>query len=453
MDNKGENIEDLLKEEDDVDALYRDEEGFIDDTRKIEIDKEDLVDEVNAREDIKEDDLKDPKDNKKLFIIIGAVVGALLLIILLVVLLGGGKKSDSNKKEEEKQEKEKQADKKDEDEDEEDKRERIPRTEKKMAVYLINGKYVEDSYVKEEDRKGKLAIRMDIEDLDAKVLDVYPDKTYGKSEYPTFILFKDNGKIKYFSIKTVKSTTTSMDAKYNKYSILAFNDSIKAIYYKKNKENGIYNIATKKYLYKNSYKDFKVVGDNLMEAVKDDKTYTLAISQEKVVSDSTGDSETENMGNFTVRKKDGIYTIYDKNFNELGSGVEKRHVYAEGNTVYIAKKDGIIYQYDINGKMVKKSVPFDEILLVTNKGFIASVGDKIIIDKYANLSNDINKLEIVYGLGAYTFKVEYSGYKSESDKTEKKGNGIYAFFEGVQVSKEIFYDVDSGAITETKLSS
>lgn len=448
MSNKTENIEDLLNEEDDeINDLY-DEDGFIDDTKKINIINEDLVDEVNARKDLVKH--KEPKDNKKLFIIIGAVIGVILIVIILALLLSGNKKNDDTKKSEEQSEKENN--KKDEDIDEEDTRERIPRTEKKMYLYQINGEFVEDSYVKEENRKGKLAVKIDIEDMDAKVLDVYPNKKYGSKEYPVFILFKDNGKIRYFSIKQLKTFTTLMSPEYNKYKVIAFNDSIKAIYYKKNSENGIFNISTKKYLYKNTYKEFKAIGANLMEAKKDDKTYTLVISQEKILSDSTDDYETTTMGNFTVRVKDGVYKIYDANFNELASGITKEHVYAEGNTVYIVKRDGAIYQYDINGKMIKKSMPFEEVLMLTKKGFIAKISDQYIVTKYANIDKDINSFDLLWGLKAYTFKVEYSGYKDKSDMTDRKTPGIYAYFEGVQVSKEIFYDVDKDTISEEKIS-
>ena len=411
-------------------------------------DVEDMMLEVNARKD--ENKPEEPKkDKKKLFIIIGAVAALIIIILLIVLFTGGSKKEDNKKEENSGSEKNK---KEDSDKDVLDDRVRFKRTENKMNVFLIDGSYVEDSYVTENNRAGKYTVTIDIEDLDARVLDVYPNKKYEKNEYPSYILFKDNGKIKYFSIKNKKSTILELSPDYNIYKLVGSGDNIKAIFYKKDSENGLYNLSSKKVMYKNSYKNYSMFGDNLLEAEKNDTKYYLLLNEEKIIGDSSEGYTYDKIGGFTVKVKDNLYTVFDSEFKEIATMVEKDKIHLEGDNIIIANRDNCIHQYDSTGKEIAKTTAFADVLMFTDKVFIArNAINMIVFGKYSLIKNndvyafDMSTKEIS---PAYVFKVASSGFRDRSAITENKEKGVYAYFEGVQVAIELYYNVDTGKVTE-----
>ena len=433
-----------------------------------------MEDNENELEDVNEDDLADTssdidtesfndfdelqENNSKQKLLIGALVGLVLLLILILVfvfILGG---KDSNKeepkkeeeqqekKEEEKKEEEKKEEqKKDEDEDEdleEDTRPRTPRTEKKMILYNVDGTYVEDSYC-DDSCKGKSSVGINIEDLDAKLVDVYPDKKFGSKEYPRYIMFVDGSKVRYFDTKELRSYVVKMSSEFRKYEMIVYNDTIEAIAYKTKGEKGIY--TSGKYMYKNQYDSFKAMNDKYIYGIKGDKQDVLSMTEEKVIS--SGEAAKEKKGEFFLEKttdsSGDLYNIYDSNYNLIVDRV-RDYLFSISNSSLYLVKNNKVYEYDKNGKEGYVSNPYEAVVCMAGDYFIATNSGKVMVIKVK--SNDVVAEEDLDT--GYKVEPTKSGYFTSSKVTNRTGAGVYVVLDDGTDIKEFKYDPSTNKVVK-----
>ena len=424
-----------------------------------------MEDNENELEDVNEDDLADTssdietesfndfdelrENNNKQKLLIAALVGLVLLLILILVLVFvlGGKGSDKeekkNKEEEQQEEQEKKEEKKEEEkkeeeqkkdeEWEEDTRPRKPRTEKKMIVYNVDGTYIEDSYC-DDSCSGKSSVGITIEDLDARLVDVYPDKKFGSKEYPRYIMFIDGTKVRYFDTKELRSYIVKMSAEFKKYELIVYNDKIEAVAYKTKGENGIY--TSGKYMYKNQYDSFKAMNDKYIYGIKGDKQDVLSMTEEKVIS--SGEAAKEKRGEFFLEKttdsSGDLYNIYDSNYNLIIDRVREYLFSISGSNLYVIKNNKV-YEIDKSGKEGYVSNPYEAVVCMAGDYFIATNGGKVMVIKVkANdvvLEEDINN---------YKVEPTKSGYFTSSKVTNRTGEGVYVVLDDGTDIIEYKYD-------------
>ncbi len=399
-----------------------------------------------------------PNDNRKssnvvlISVIVICTVIAIILIVLIVSMILGGKKTEVDEKEVETNEtviNPTPVVEKIDPELVEDTRERIPRLSTTMYFYRKAGELIEDSYCDEFCQGASNGfIRINVEELDAKILDYSPPGEY-KDKFPNYVLYKDGEKIKYFKLAVFTSYNSGMKSNYIKYKIIESNGEIEAIYFKDKKENGIFNIKNKKYMYINQYDKFESIGPGLIAGIKDDKKKVLLLSEEKALENLDADKllKLTKIGNFNIDieyNKDGkLYTIYDNKYNVLVDKLDSNLTYIEGNNLYYT--DGKkVFGYTSEGtKIYESKVSSDKILLILK-------------DYYVGLNNNNFELRllkdesVVLTDNIYGYNLDYyhSGYKDKSEMTSMIGNGIYLTFikekNGTINILEEFYDTSSG---------
>ena len=399
---------------------------------------------------------KEPNDNKKkiltiVFIVVGSIIVLLLIILIISTILGkkdssggkeeGGSSGPSGNTPEQKEEIDPDL--------VEDTRERIPRTNPKMMVYLHNGEYVEDSYCDTACRDTAGAyVGIDVAELNAKIVDISPHKEY-KGDLPNYVLYKDGDKLKYFSLKEFYSYHSSLSTEYVKYVMYEYNGNLEAIYFKKKGENGLYSVSTKKSYYINKYDKFEALSSGLIKGIKGDKTEILAINEEKVLDNVDLElfNKMEKVANFNVIKEtsgtDEVYTIYDNNYNKIATKINKNLTYFEGNTVYYIEEDKILGYSNDGTKKYESKMKHDDLLMILKDYYVAMNNNNF---ELRSLKDD----KIVMKDNILGYKIDYyhSGIRDKSELTSLTGNGIYLAFlkesGGSLTILEEYYDPATG---------
>lgn len=420
---------------------------------------EEVTEEIKAVEENDTEDFYGSKkvptnDGKKKLTIIFIVVGSIIVVLLIILILSTilGKKDNGGKEEESHSGSGGSTPEQKEEIDPdlvEDTRERIPRTNPKMMVYLHNGEYVEDSYCDTACRDGASGyVGIDVANLDARIVDITPHKEY-KGDLPNYILYKDGDKLKYFSLSEFYSYHSSLSPEYVKYVMYEYNNKLEAIYFKKKGENGLYSVATKKSYYINKYDKFEALSSGLIKGIKGDKTDILAINEEKVLDNIDLDllQKMEKVGNFNVVKEsssgDDLYTIYDNNYNKIASKINKNLTYFEGNTVYFIQEDKILGYTNDGNKQYESILKHDDILMVLKDYYVAMNNNNF---ELRTLKDD----KIVMKDNILGYKIDYyhSGVKDKSELTSLTGQGIYLAFlkesGGSLTILEEYYDPATG---------
>ena len=405
---------------------------------------------------------KEPDGDKKkiltiVFIVVGSIIVLLLIILIISTILGkkdngggkeeGGSSGSGGSTPEQKEEIDPDL--------VEDTRERIPRTNPKMMVYLNNGEYVEDSYCDDACRAGAGAyVGIDVANLDARIVDISPHKEY-KGDLPNYILYKDGDKVKYFSLKEFYSYHSSLSPEYVKYVMFEYNGNLEAIYFKKKGENGLYSVSTKKSYYINKYDKFEALSSGLIKGIKGDQSEILAINEEKVLDNIDIElfQKMEKVENFNVIKEksgdDELYTIYDNNYNKIASKINKKLSYFEGNTVYFIEEDKILGYGNDGTKKYESKMKHDDLLMVLKDYYVAMNNNNF---ELRSLKDD----KIIMQDNILGFKIDYfhSGVRDKSEYTNRTGKGIYIDFikesGGTLTILEGYYDpATNTAKTET----
>jgi len=406
------------------------------------------------------DDLKEKNEkNKIIIIVLGSVVALLVITLIVFLLLGGDKKENNNNNNGNNNGNNESGENNNnnnnngnnennnEGEEEEEELPRIPRTEKKMYLYFYNNNYVEDSYCDDTcmKKKGKGYVGINIEDLDARVMDMYPAGSYTAAKLPVLVLYKDGTKMKYFNVTEFKSYKLGISTEYKNYKMLVYSNSIKAIEYSNKEEHGLYSISSKKYMYKNQYDSFAALNASYVYGIKDGKKDILSLSEEKVVLDSS-EGENTTLGKFVAKKvADGdsyLYTIYDSSYNIIADRIRPEYVYADGGTIYIVKNNQVI-SYDTNGVEGWASYAYDEVALVTKGYMIVKSGTQVMVVEYKTNTPVLAELH-----NGYNIEASKSGYLSKSKVTSKTGNGVYVVLDDGNDIVEYKYDPATNKVTK-----
>jgi hypothetical protein len=294
-------------------------------------------------------------------------------------------------------------------------------------------------------KKGKGYVSVSIEDLDARVLDLYPGGSYKAANLPVFILYKDGTKIKYFNVPDRKSTKLGMSADYKTYKMIVYSNSIKAIEYKNKEDHGIYSIVAKKNMYNNKYDSFEALNASYAYGIKDGKKDIISLTEEKVVLDSS-EGENTTLGKFVAKKiADGdsyLYTIYDSSYNVIADRIRPEYVYADGETIYIVKNNQVI-SYDTKGVEGWASYAYDEVALVTKGYMIVKSGTQVMVVEYKT-----NTPVLAESHNGYNIEASKSGYLSKSKVTSKTGNGVYVVLDDGNDIVEYKYDPATNKVTK-----
>ena len=443
-----------MEEEKEIEEELDDEEQEADEvTEEIEQVEEDQTEENDIEEFYGTKKVPNNDGKKKLtiiFIVVGSIIVLLLFILILSTVLGkkdngGNEQSDNggsnNNNPEQKEEIDPDL--------VEDTRERIPRTNPKMMVYLYKGEYVEDSYCNDECKNSASGyVGIDVAELDARIVDITPHKEY-KGDLPNYILYKDGSKLKYFSLSEFYSHHTNLSTEYVKYVMYEYNNNLEAIYFKKKGENGLYSVATKKSYYINKYDKFEALSTGLIKGIKGDKKDILSINEEKVLDNVDLDllQKMQKVANFNVVKEtsgeDELYTIYDNNFNKIANKINKNLTYFEGNTVYFIQEDKILGYTNDGNKQYESKTKHDAILMVLKDYYVSMNNNNF---ELRMLKDD--KFVMTDNILGYKIDYYHSGVKDKSELTSLTGQGIYLAFlkesGGSLTILEEYYDPATG---------
>ena len=416
------------------------EEKLEETQRELEEDDDDFVRELR--------EIKNENTKSKIIIIALASALVILLIVLGIILLGG-KKDQNNTTNTETNTNTNTNTSTDGDKDKDDKKDekkRIPRNEYKMRIYRVDGVYIEDSYCDAECSKDKDTIIIDIEDLDARLMSVYPNVKYESNVFPLFIVYKDGNKIKFFDSSQKRSYTTILSAEFDEYEFIVYNNDIKAVFYAKDdrKTTGIYSAVSDKHLYVNQYDSFEPLNDNYIYGIKDGNKTVLSVSEEKTISSST--SEKSKQGDFNIEKETigglNIYNIYDKNYNLIIDKKKESNFSVYDNKLYVVKNNRV-YQYDSDGKEGYVSNPYQNVVRMARNYFIVTNSGKLMVVE--TLSNNIVLQE---DLNGYKVSEEKSGYLQKSAITTMTGEGVYVVIDDGSNIKEYKYDPVTKKVTK-----
>ena len=371
------------------------------------------------------------KSNKKIIIIVSIIIGIIIIIGVVFLLNNSPKKGKSGSSKDNTKEEETDPDLV------EDTRKRIPRTENKMTIYLVNGEFIEDSYCDDTCKKSaKANAQIDIEKQDAKLLDYSPKMEY-KDSFPDYFLYQDGDKIKYFNVSNFTSQTSGLKPDYIKYKIIENNKNLEAIYFKKKGEKGIYSIISKKSMYVNKYDSFESLIAGLVNGKKDDKSHALSLVEEKEIDNVDIEmlSKLNKKEEFYVmtqtENNEEYYTIYSTTYNKIVDKINANLTYFEKDIVYYIK-DKKVYGYDNKGnKKYENKVKNEDVVMVL-KGYYVSMNN----NKFELRDLEKEDRALFDELPNYHIDYFHSGYKDKGSFTNITGDGIYLVFIKTGTGKE-----------------
>jgi hypothetical protein len=413
-------------------------------------DDKDLEEKKDDEEDYYE--VKVSINKKKItigFIIVGCIIVVALVILIVSTLLG--KKSSQEEPKDNPSSGGSTPEQQEETDPDliPDTRERIPRTGSPMYIYVYNGELVEDSYCNDECRdKSSGYASMEIEDVNAKVLDISPTNKY-EGKFPDYVLFKDGDKIKYFDLKEHRSYVSGVNSSYVKYTIIENNDKIEAVTFKKKGEIGLFSLSTRKPMYVNKYDLFEPLTKGLVKGIIKDKTDILSLSEEKVLENINIEllEKFERIEKFNVIidtvNSEELYTVYDNNYNMIVEKVNKNLTYFEDDTIYYIKDEKVFGYNNKGSKLYESTLKHDSIVMVTKNFYVSINGDNF---ELRNLKDE--KVVLKGDVEGYKLDYYHSGYKDKSEFTTSTGDGLYLDFisesNGTISIVEYYYNVKTG---------